>query len=845
MNPSDISQNMKTSYDHKDIESRWQKNWEATKSYNVTQNHQGPKYYVLEMLPYPSGKIHVGHLRNYSIGDVIARMKRMQGYNVLHPMGWDAFGLPAENAAIEKNLHPKKWTLENIETMKKDIKSVGLSYDWDRELATCDPEYFKHEQKMFIEFFNANIAYQKESLVNWDPVDCTVLANEQVENGRGWRSGAIVEKKKLKQWFLKITEFADDILEESDNLKGWPKKVLTMQQNWIGKSLGAKIIFKTSNNDSIEVFSTRPETLFGASFIAVNPNHTLLDSLDTKLVKNFQSECLKLSRDYQDTTKIGLDTEIYAVHPFNPNIKIPVYAANFVLSEYGTGAVFGCPAHDERDHEFALKYNLAVKQVVTSNKQEKGAEKQTEYMINSDFLNDKTIEEARELAIEKLEEQNLGTKSISYKIQDWGISRQRYWGCPIPMIYCNNCGTIPVREEDLPIKLPEDIDISQNNFALANHPTWKHTKCHKCGADATRETDTFDTFFESSWYFIRYCWEKNKNEFNENAANYWLPVDQYIGGIEHAVMHLLYARFFTKALRKCGYNIKINEPFSNLLTQGMVIHASYKDKNGKWLYPEEVYSDDGKHFSKIDNAPVIMGRAEKMSKSKKNIVAPSDIIEKYGADTARMYLLSDSPPEKDLEWSDAGIEGCHRYLKKLYKIAYQIKEQIFIDENITTQKIDKKSLGVMHKTISDVTYLFENFGFNRAIARIRELSNYLSDDQLNNASKQQILKTILQLLHPVAPHITEEIWHNMYRQENIHNTKWPIANSEFLVDDDIVLAIQINGKLRGQIEMPLNSSKEDCLKNALELESVSSKVSRENIKKVIHIPNKIINIVQT
>ncbi|MEM7617474.1 MAG: leucine--tRNA ligase, partial [Pseudomonadota bacterium] len=688
-------------------EEKWQKFWLSNQSvsnndtannlHDDTSSQDKEKYYVLEMFPYPSGNIHMGHLRNYTIGDVVARYKQQSGYDVLHPIGFDAFGLPAENAAIENNIHPEDWTYKNIETMRQQLKSIGLLYDWQCEVVTCSPDYYQHEQAMFLDFLENDIAYRKESVVNWDPVDNTVLANEQVIDGKGWRSGADIERRELSQWFLKITDFADELLNGLDNLKDWPNKVRIMQENWIGKSSGLSLRFSFSKQynisaDNIEVYTTRPDTLFGAAFIAIAPDHPVAKELakDNPAIQEFIDECNKigLSQDVIDKAeKKGIDTKITLRHPTIDGTELPLFIANFVLSSYGSGAVFGCPAHDQRDLDFAIKYDLPIVPVILPNNQEnieitKEAYNGDGKLINSDFLNGLDVKTAKEKMINFFENKKQGNRKTNYRLRDWGISRQRYWGCPIPVIYCDNCGIVPVDKKDLPVELPKDISFEQAGNPLDNHPTWKYTKCPKCNNDAIRETDTFDTFFESSWYFARYCSPNSANGIDKNLANYWLPVDQYVGGIEHAVMHLLYARFFSLALNKCQY-FDVKEPFKRLLTQGMVCHETYQDSQGNWLFPEQVTinNNDKQYVTLNDGLPVKVGRMQKMSKSKKNVVDPMNIINSYGADTARLFMLSDSPPERDLEWSDAGIDGAWKYINRLWRLAKNIIDLPISDNN--------------------------------------------------------------------------------------------------------------------------------------------------------------------
>lgn len=827
-------------YSARQIEKKWQAYWHDHNCFKAELDKSKPKYYVLEMFPYPSGRVHMGHIRNYALGDVIARFKKSQGYNVLHPMGWDAFGLPAENAAIENKSHPKLWTEKNICSMRKQLYPIGFSYDWDREISSCSPEYYKHEQEMFIDFYNAGLAYQNESVVNWDPVDQTVLANEQVENGRGWRSGALVERKLLKQWFLKITYFADDLLEDLSELSEWPQKVISMQRNWIGRSTGALINFTLSPEEKVQVYSTRPETLFGASFIAIAYNHPLVKTLSCADVREFIAKCSRIATSeaaIESAEKEGIFTGLYANHPFDESIKLPIYIANFVLMDYGTGAVFGCPAHDERDFEFATKYKLMISPVVYPINGEPHDFTKTAYtgdgmMINSSFLNGLNITDARQTVIKKLEEIKSGQAKTQYRLRDWGISRQRYWGCPIPMIHCEDCGTLPVPKEQLPVTLPEEVGFDKPGNPLAHHPTWKHVNCPKCGKPATRETDTFDTFFESSWYFARFCSPHSAKPFEKEAVDYWLPVDQYIGGIEHAVLHLLYARFFTKALKKVGY-LNLNEPFNKLLTQGMICHETYKDSNGKWCYPEDVKKDGANAIHVTTGERILIGRSEKMSKSKKNIIDPDSIIKQYGADTIRMFLLSDSPPERDLEWTDSGVEGCHKFLTRVYKT-------IKAESNNLSENINEETLYFTHKTIADVTSLLEKFHFNKAIAKLRELMKHLST--LNRQPAFSI-KSFIQLINPITPHLAEELWESIGMKESLAEAKWPEADPRYLIDTSITLVVQVNGKMRGTVEISTDSNQDEALDMAKTLANVANQIENKEIQRVIYVPNKIINII--
>ncbi|WP_341758230.1 leucine--tRNA ligase [Candidatus Tisiphia endosymbiont of Ditula angustiorana] len=854
----------------RDIEKKWQKIWLEEKAFAVTNDSDKPKYYVLEMLPYPSGKIHVGHLRNYSIGDCIARFMKSQGYNVLHPMGWDAFGLPAENAAINNNSNPKDWTYSNIATMRDQLKLIGFSYDWSREITTCNPDYYKHEQKFFLELYERGLAYQKESLVNWDPVDNTVLANEQVVDGRGWRSGALVEKRQLKQWFLKITNYAEELLNEIAKLDSWPDSVKSMQEKWIGKSEGVNFSFKirsslchphegedldsrlSSNDSAIEVFSTRPETIFGASFVAIAYNHPIIGQLVDKndAIISFIEKCSQLDTNVvvDKAEKEGVCTNLLAIHPFDPSITIPVIITNFVLMDYGTGAVFGCPAHDERDHELAKQMALPIKQVVINEDIQidvcLGAYTGDGIMINSDFLNGLAVQDAKQKSIEELEKRGLGKRTINYRLKDWGVSRQRYWGCPIPIIHCLTCGITPVPKEQLPITLPNDVTFDGHGNPLDSHPTWKHTNCPKCQKPAIRETDTLDTFFESSWYFTRYCNVDAKDMTDKQACDYWLPVDQYIGGIEHAVMHLLYARFFTKVMNEQGY-LNIREPFTSLLTQGMVLHATYKDANNNWLYPNEVTKQSNKWVHKNTGEEVFQGRIEKMSKSKKNVVDLESILANHSADAIRLFVLSDSPPEKDCEWSANGLEGCSRFISKLENMA-----EVLINSEITETPRNRlnKLTKLTHHTIKHVTSEIREFKINKAIARMRELFNALSDEiskdkEADIDSIKEGFSILIILLNPFIPHITEEIWQKLGKKQRLYQTPWSSFNESFLELESYTMTIQVNGRLRATHEFAVVASNIEIQNTVMQLPEVQKYLSGKEPKRIIIIPSKIVNIV--
>lgn len=824
-------------YNAKEIEKKWQKRWEESNAFTVKEDLNKPKYYVLEMFPYPSGRVHMGHIRNYSIGDVIARYKLAEGFNVLHPMGWDAFGLPAENAAIENKSHPNTWTNQNIAAMKKQLAPLGFSYDWGREINSSDVSYYKHEQEIFLDFFANGLAYQKESIVNWDPVDETVLANEQVENGRGWRSGAVVERKKLKQWFLKITDFVEELIDDLSSLTEWPEKVVTMQRNWIGKSEGAEISFETTFNHQLVAYSTTPEAIFGATFIAIAYDHPLVALLESKEIQIFIQECAHgavSAESIETAEKKGVFTGHFAKHPLLEGQSIPIYIANFVLMDYGTGAIFGCPAHDERDHEFASKYKLPIVQIIEPSIEHdftKSAYCGDGTMIASQFLNGMKVINARAAIIEKMEALGVGKRKIQYRLRDWGVSRQRYWGCPIPVIHCVDCGVVPVPKEHLPVTLPEDVKFEGRGNPLDHHPTWKHVACPKCGSKALRETDTFDTFFESSWYFARFCAPQANVPLQKEAMDYWLPVDQYIGGIEHAVLHLLYARFFTKALTKIGY-LNLQEPFAKLLTQGMICHETYKDSEGKWLYPEEV-KKEGKELYKIaDGSLVSIGRSEKMSKSKKNVVDPAIILEKYGADTARLFSLSDSPPERDLEWTDAGVEGCNKFLGRVFKLVTS-SLNAFVEA-------DNEELKYVHKVIYDVSNLYNDMHFNKAIARIRELVNYLSE---RGKFSRFSIEILLQLLNPIVPHLAEDLWQRLGNKTMLVAHKWPAYRDEFLVEEKVNLAIQLNGKMKGVVAVKADASEGEVMEVIHALPNIKAQLSGKELKRVVYVPQKIINII--
>ncbi|HVC51920.1 MAG TPA: leucine--tRNA ligase [Stellaceae bacterium] len=849
-------------YNFRETETKWQRVWNERGSFQTHADPTRQKYYVLEMFPYPSGKLHVGHVRNYTMGDLVARYRRARGYNVLHPMGWDAFGLPAENAAIAGNIHPAEWTYENITTMRAQLQRMGFAYDWSREIATCHPEYYRHEQKMFLDFLAAGLAYRKESWVNWDPTENTVLANEQVIDGRGWRSGALVEKRLLSQWFLRITAYSDELLEALQTLDRWPERVRLMQEKWIGRSEGARVGFALAGSDEkIEIFTTRPDTLYGASFLALSPHHPLARRLaenDPALVE-FIAECDRLGTSeavIEAAEKRGYNTGLEAIHPLDPARLVPVYVANFVLMEYGTGAIFGCPAHDQRDLDFARKYGLPVIPVVLPPGADPAAFaiSDTAYVddgtaFNSDFLNGLSVAAAKRAAGERLDATGAGQRTTAYRLRDWGVSRQRYWGCPIPVIHCPDCGIVPVPEDDLPVELPLDVTFDKPGNPLDHHPTWKHVACPYCNSPAQRETDTFDTFFESSWYFLRFCSARSPVAFDRRAAEYWMPVDQYIGGVEHAVLHLLYSRFFTRALSQCGY-LSLNEPFAGLFTQGMVCHQTYQNARGDWLFPEEVSDGPGGMPVDMAGAPVTAGRTEKMSKSKKNVVGLEAIVETYGADTARLYLLSDSPPERDLEWTETGIEGIWRYVNRLWRM---VSEPVIalpppgaaIPAHLSPalQAIRRQ----VHKMLAAVTDDIDRFRFNRAVARIRELSNTLDDLPANEPGAGAVLREGLEattlLLGPMMPHLAEEMWQTLGHDTLIADAPWPTANPALARDDQVTIAVQVNGKLRATLDLPRDAPANDIEQAALDLPQVSRLLDGRPPKKVVVVPNRIVNVV--
>ena len=847
-------------YNFKEAEARWQKLWAERGTFRVAADQARPKYYVLEMFPYPSGKLHVGHVRNYTMGDMVARYKRAQGFNVLHPMGWDAFGLPAENAAMASKIHPAEWTYANIATMREQLQRMGLSYDWSREIATCHPQYYRHEQKMFLDFLKAGLAYRRESWVNWDPVENTVLANEQVIDGRGWRSGALVEKRLLSQWFLRITHYAEDLLGSLPTLERWPERVRVMQENWIGRSEGARVFFGLAGrNDRLEIFTTRPDTLFGASFCALSPNHPLAAELaqGNPALADFIAECNRMGTSeavLETAEKKGFDTGVNVLHPLMKDWSLPLYVANFVLMEYGTGAIFGCPAHDQRDLDFARKYHLKVRPVVLppgadphSFTVADQAYTEDGTIINSDFLDRLSVAEAKRAVVARLEALGAGQGTVAWRLRDWGVSRQRYWGCPIPVIHCALCGIVPVPEKDLPVELPLDVSFEKPGNPLDHHPTWKHATCPQCGGAALRETDTFDTFFESSWYFDRFCSPRSEKPFERADVDYWMPVDQYIGGIEHAVLHLLYSRFFSRALRDCGY-LDVKEPFAGLFTQGMVCHETYQDANGQWLFPEEIHHDAEGRALDAQNRPVSVGRNEKMSKSKKNVVGLEAIVEGYGADTARLYLLSDSPPERDLEWTDAGIEGAWRYVNRLHRLVTEppvaLAPQGALPGELSPAA--EKTRRAIHRTVAAVTDHIERFRFNSAVARIRELTNALeglSDGLGAGAVMREGIEVAVRLIGPMMPHLAEELWQALGHERFLADEPWPAYDPALIVEDRVTVAVQVNGRLRATVELPRDADEATAEQAALALPEVQRAMEGKPMRKLIYVPNWIINVV--
>ena len=860
-------------YDFRAAEPRWQAAWEERGCFHVEDvpTDGKPKYYVLEMFPYPSGKIHMGHVRNYTLGDVVARYKRARGFSVLHPMGWDAFGLPAENAARERGVHPATWTWDNIAAMRAELRRMGLSLDWAREFATCDPSYYGQQQRLFLDLLRAGLAERRESWVNWDPVDGTVLANEQVIDGRGWRSGALVEKKLLSQWFLKITSYAPELLAALDGLDRWPERVRLMQAKWIGRSEGARLRFAldvpadepaSASASSVEVYTTRPDTLFGMSFLALAPEHPLAVEVAARdgRAADFVADCRRMGTSeavIETAEKQGYDTGLRVRHPFIEGATFPVWIANFVLMEYGAGAIFGCPAHDQRDLDFARKYLLPVRPVVlppgvAAADFAIGGEAYTGpgTIINSDFLDDLDTAAAKRAAIERLEALGAGAGVVNWRLRDWGVSRQRYWGCPIPMIHCARCGVSPVPEDQLPVKLPEDVTFDRPGNPLDHHPTWKHVRCPRCGAAAVRETDTFDTFVDSAWYFARFCSPRAAQPLARPAVDHWMPVDQYIGGIEHAILHLLYARFFTRAIRDTG-RIGVAEPFEGLFTQGMVNHESYRGADGRWLYPDEVEQRADGVAHRETGEPVTVGRVEAMSKSRRNTVDPGAIIARYGADTARWFILSDNPPERDMEWTEAGVAGAYRFVQRLYRLAESLA-------GIPAPAPDALSAGARslrratHRAIAAVTDALDAFAFNVAVARLHEFANALTDAERGPAdgdgmawARREAIGVLAVLISPLMPHLGEAL-HEVLEPGSVQlvaEMGWPEADPALVAEKEVTVAVQVMGKLRGTIQVASDAEPAAVLAAAAAEPNVSRLLAGKRVVRQVHVPNRIVNFV--
>ncbi len=870
-------------YNPRDAEPRWQQKWNEAKVFETDNADPREKYYVLEMFPYPSGRIHMGHVRNYAMGDVVARYKRARGYNVLHPMGWDAFGMPAENAAMERGVHPASWTYQNIGSMKAQLKAMGLSLDWSREFATCDVEYYQHQQHLFVDFLEKGLVYRKQSKVNWDPVDNTVLANEQVIDGRGWRSGALVEQRELTQWFFKITDFSQDLLDALDTLDQWPEKVRLMQKNWIGRSEGLTIRWEIvpetapAGESEVTVYTTRPDTLFGASFLAIAADHPLAKEAAAKNadIDAFCEECRRAGTSLaalETAEKKGIDTGIRVRHPLDASWELPVYVANFVLMDYGTGAIFGCPSGDQRDLDFARKYGLSVVPVVMPRDGDASsftvgdvAYDGDGVMINSRFLDGKSTTEAFDIVAEKLSSTQIGgaaqgERKVNFRLRDWGISRQRYWGCPIPVIHCEDCGVVPVPKKDLPVQLPSDVTFDQPGNPLDRHPTWRHVACPHCGKDARRETDTMDTFVDSSWYFTRFTapWEKQPTD--PAAANRWLPVDQYIGGIEHAILHLLYSRFFTRAMRETGH-VDVKEPFKGLFTQGMVVHETYRrgtGSHGDWVAPADIRIEevDGtrRAFLLEGGDEVSIGSIEKMSKSKKNVVDPDDIIASYGADTARFFVLSDSPPERDVIWSEAGVEGAHRFTQRLWRLISEAAEILAAVPATPAKEGEALAISqAAHKTLKAVQNDYDKLWFNKAVARIYELVNAIASpltkvaagegDAAYRSAVREAAQIVVQLVAPMTPHLAEECWAALGNTGLLAQAAWPAYDEALTTENDVILPVQINGKKRAELTISRDADQNAVTEAVLALDAVISALNGQAPKKIIVVPQRIVNIV--
>ena len=836
-------------FDHQAAEVRWQALWDERQSFAAHDDSPKPKSYVLEMFPYPSGRIHMGHVRNYTMGDVVARTRRAQGFEVLHPMGWDAFGMPAENAAMEKGVHPGGWTRANIAAMRAQLKRLGFALDWSRELATCEPDYYGQEQALFLDMLATGLVYRKESAVNWDPVDMTVLANEQVIDGRGWRSGALVERRKLNQWFLKITDFADDLVDGLKTLDQWPDKVKLMQENWIGRSTGLRFTFAVEGGGSFDVFTTRPDTLFGASFAAIAADHPLARQCGetNPALAAFIAECQAggtAAADIETQEKLGFDTGLSVIHPLDPSIRLPVFVANFVLMDYGTGALFGCPGHDQRDLDFARKYQLPVIRVVAAEGEENAPIHDEAYtgpgrMVNSRFLDGMSADDARAAVIARAEAEGWGEGVTQYRLRDWGVSRQRYWGTPIPIIHCEICGVVPVPKKQLPVILPEDVTFDVPGNPLDRHPTWKHVDCPQCGKPARRETDTLDTFTNSSWYFIRFASAPDDRPFDPAVAAKWLPVGQYIGGVEHAILHLLYARFWTRALQHIGM-LDVAEPFAGLFTQGMVTHETYSRPQGEglppvWYTPDEVERTGTSATLKDDGLAVEIGRVIKMSKSKKNVIDPDAILGRYGADAVRWFVLSDSPPERDLAWSEAGIDGAWRFVQRVWRLA---EDTATVADGAADVKLDR----IVHRAIAAVTSDIEKLQFNKAVARLYELVGALERSTAGPSRCAGVI-TLVQLVGPMAPHLAEEAWALLGQDGLVCDAAWPIANPALLVDDEVTIAVQVNGKLKGDFTAAKGSDKAVLEGAALALPNVQRTLDGAAPKKIIVVPDRLVNIV--
>ncbi len=869
-------------YNAREAERKWQQVWDTKELFRTKNDDPAPKYYVLEMFPYPSGRIHMGHVRNYAMGDVVARYKRARGFNVLHPMGWDAFGMPAENAAMANKTHPATWTYANIATMRTQLKSMGLSLDWHREIATCDPSYYKHQQRMFLDFLQNGLIDRKTAKVNWDPVDQTVLANEQVIDGRGWRSGALVEQRELTQWFFKISDYAQDLNDALDGLERWPEKVRLMQKNWIGRSEGLSVRFALdkatapADESEIEIYTTRPDTLFGASFVALAPEHPLAKNAaaNNAHLAAFIGECRKMGTAQEAIDKAekkGFDTGIRVSHPFDPNWTLPVYVANFILMDYGTGAIFGCPAHDQRDFDFATSYKLPIKTVVCPTDADPKTYEVGDapydgegLLINSLFLDGMTIAQGKEEVAKRLESVSLngspiGKRKVNFRLRDWGISRQRYWGCPIPVIHCEVCGTVPVPIKDLPVKLPEDVTFDVPGNPLDRHPTWKHVGCPQCGKDARRETDTMDTFVDSSWYFARFTdpWIEDRPT-DRKAVDGWLPVNQYIGGIEHAILHLLYSRFFTRAMQKTGH-AGISEPFDGLFTQGMVVHETYRDANGQWVSPAEVdiISDGTDRKAKLlsTGAPVEIGAIEKMSKSKRNTIDPDDIIGTFGADTARWFMLSDSPPERDVIWTEEGVQGAARFVQRLWRLVGEVAD-LSPSPNAHDAAAEDAVLTIRkaaHRAVIRVEEDVERLRFNRCVAHAYELANALQAELAVKKDKpvspefitamREAATFLIQIIAPMMPHLAEECWKELGFDRLVAETAWPKADHALIVENDITIPIQVNGKKRGEITISREADAKTVEAAVLALETVQAALEGKPVKKVVVVPQRIVNVV--